>query len=372
LVSQITLLPLEYGVLTNVVNLDKFNLFLLGLSFCGTKVICYLLLGLLHIHDIGSSLASALISVLLKSRRQRIKKPPDKSIIHDTALIACSSATSSKRHFIDMFEESFDHEETALVGLDSLCSHHLFNSKSDFVSKIEPIEPFSIQGVGGNIKAIGVGCVRICFRDVDSVLHDKILKNVYYAPKSPVRLISIPQLARDTKEASHLCTGGKKSVFTWDGISVTIHHHSPMDVPFLEAYLGNPSFNALYSVVQLLHVGFSALTDGQVPITAQVAATSESESDNPIPVDLNQDISNHILHMKSLLCAPRENSRQKEYLSWHNRLGHMSHTRLQELMMQGFLPKYFSQCTLPVCPSCLFAKQTKRPWHYKGQQGKSL
>jgi hypothetical protein len=163
LVSQITLLPLEYGVLTNVVNLDKFNLFLLGLSFCGTKVICYLLLGLLQIHDITSSLASALISGLLKSRRRRIKKPPDKSIIHDTALIACSSVTSNTRHFLDTFEESFDHEETALVGLDSLCSRHLFNSKSDFVSKIEPIKPFSIHGVGGNIKAIGVGCVRIRF-----------------------------------------------------------------------------------------------------------------------------------------------------------------------------------------------------------------
>jgi hypothetical protein len=156
-------------------------------------------------------------------------------------------------------------------------------------------------------------------------------------------------------------------VFTWDGIDVTIYRHYPSDVPFLEAYLGNPGFNALYSVVQLLNVVFSASTnesqsnvnqhDTHSTTNAEMAATSES--DDPVHVGLNQDISKHILYMQSLLRALHEHSRQKKYISWHNRLGHMLHTCLQELVFQAFPPKYFSQCTPPVCPVSLFAKQTK-------------
>ncbi len=112
---------------------------------------------------------------------------------HNAAMVACSSATDHSLDATDTFMESFGQEETAVVGLDSLCSRDIFYSKSDFVTKIEPIKPFSIQGIGGNIKAISI--CKVWFRF-------KILDNVYYAPKSPVCIISIPQLARDTKEAS--------------------------------------------------------------------------------------------------------------------------------------------------------------------------
>jgi hypothetical protein len=128
-----------------------------------------------------------------------------------------------------------------MVGLDSLCSRHLFPSKSDFVSQILPIDPFGIQGVGGDIKAIGKGTVRLWFRCDKGILHDKLLHNAYYAPRCPVCLVSIPQLARDTNESSSLCTGGNQSIFTWEDVHVTVPHPSPSEVPFMAAYLGNKS-----------------------------------------------------------------------------------------------------------------------------------
>jgi hypothetical protein len=138
-----------------------------------------------------------------------------------------------------------------MVGLDSLCSQHLFPSKFDFVSKISLIEPFGIQGVGGDIKAIGQGTVRIHFHDDNGSLRDKLLKNAYFAPKCPVCLISIPQLARGTNEASHLCTGGTHSGFTWEDSQVTVIHPSPSDVPFMHAYLGKPTYSAFCSLCAL-------------------------------------------------------------------------------------------------------------------------
>jgi hypothetical protein len=160
---------------------------------------------MIQLHNLLSRIAFILTSKLLDYRRQQIKKPPDKPMTHDTAMVACSSTPNDPLNSIDTFEERFDHNDTApIIGLDSLCSCHLFNSKSDSVTALEPIKPFSIQGFGGDIKAIGMGCVRIFFHDTVGVLHDKILNNIYYAPKSPVCLISIPQLARDTKKASCL------------------------------------------------------------------------------------------------------------------------------------------------------------------------
>jgi hypothetical protein len=265
-------------------------------------------------------------------------------------LVACSSGGEHSIDDLETYKESFDQEEMAILGLDSLCSRHLFYDKSDFVTKITPIQPFSIQGVGGDIKAIGIGKVRLHFHDTNGVLHDKILEKAYYAPKSPVRLISIPQLARDTNEKSSLCTGGNQSTLIWDGIKVIVPHPSPPDVPFLNAYLGNPRFNAFYSVVQLLGVGLSATTDNLQNNNEKIGSSQhgshvdimDNNSSEPT-IDLSEDITQHVLHLQSLLRAPRENIRQQEYVLWHNRLGHLSHAHLQKLVTQGVLPKPFSQ-----------------------------
>jgi len=39
---------------------------------------------------------------------------------------------------------------------------------------------------------------------------------------------------------------------------------------------------------------------------------------------------------------------------------------LQELAKQGKLPQCFHSYSPPVCPACLFAKQTRQKWHHKG------
>jgi hypothetical protein len=119
------------------------------------------------------------------------------------------------------------------------------------------MQPFSIQGVGGDIKE---GKVRLRFHNTNGTLNDKILENAYFAPRSPVCLISIPQLARDTSKNSSLCTDGSKSALVWDGVKVIVPHPSPLDIPFFNTFLGNPRCTAFYSAVHLLGVGFSALT----------------------------------------------------------------------------------------------------------------
>jgi hypothetical protein len=91
--------------------------------------------------------------------------------------------------------------------------------------------------------------------------------------------------------------------------------------------------------------------------------------DRPIEAsahDVNKHLDETVRHMRSLLRHPRQNATQCDYTSWHYKLGHLSHSQLQLLIKQGKLPKCFHNCDPPVCPACLFAKQSKRQWRQKG------
>jgi hypothetical protein len=251
------------------------------------------------------------------------------------------------------------------------------------VSDLTPITPFQIHGVGGNIKAISKGSVRLRFRDSTGTIRDKILPNAYYAPNCPVRLISIPQLARDTDERSNLCTGGSQSVFTWDGDATTVSHTSPSGVPFLQAYVGNPPHRALYSICNLTHNSLSALSaptlssspspnsDGQ-----DVADLGQDPNLATLPpsedIDFSEDLDSNIRHIRTLMRPTLQSDKQLDYNSWHYRLGHLSHQRLQELVTLGKLPIRFKNCTPPICPACLFAKQTRRQWRHRNSHSRSL
>jgi hypothetical protein len=236
---------------------------------------------------------------------------------------------------------------------------------------LTPITPFEIHGVGGNIKVISKGSVRLRFRDSTGAIRDKLLSNAYYAPNCPVRLISIPQLACDTHERSSLCTGGSQSGFTWDGDATTVAHTSPSGVPFLQAYVGNPPHKALYSICNLAHNSLCALSAstmtgspspnsdrqdmadlGQVPNLATLPPSED--------IDFSEDLDSTIQHIRSLMHPTLQSDKQRDYNSWHYRLGHLSHQRLQELVTLGKLLIRF------------FARQTRRQWHHRNSHSRSL
>lgn len=389
------LCPLSFGVYTDVINIDRFNLFLLGLRYYSTMVF---LSGLLFLHEISMFSCGLLKDVVSLYFAKRPKKPPDILPHHqkdaNIALVACSSVSDDTLEDANIYCDDFDSERTHMVGLDSLCSRHLFPVKADFVSEISPIEPFGIQGVGGDIKAIGKGTVRIRFYCDKGIPQDKLLLNAYYAPKCPVRLISIPQLARDTNESSSLCTGGNQSILTWQDVQVTVPHPSPSDVPFMRAQLGAPKYRAFYSLCAMAqssladqtnynttrssvgsHHGYHATElnmDGDTSRPSVIDTNDTLIVDQASELDLNDALDQNIDHLRSLLRHPMTSPKQLEYQSWHHRLGHLSHSQMQDLVKQGKLPKQFLTCKAPVCPACLFAKQVKRSWRHKNSSGHHL
>jgi hypothetical protein len=246
---------LEYGVFSLIVNLDPFNLVLQGLHNYSTLKIWS---GIFLLQDLSWMFCRLITDVVSLYFFKQPKKPPDIDHQHqdplvDTVFVACSSTYNKTLDDKGCYTESFDSEDTFMVRLDSLSSYHLFPRKSNFVFKTTLIDPYGIQGVGGDI----------CFHCDKGILHDKLIKNMYYAPRCLVCLISIPQLARDTNESSTLCTGGASSIFTWEDNQVTVKHPSPLEVPFMTAYLGDPTYSALCSLCALAQNPFSRDTQDE-------------------------------------------------------------------------------------------------------------
>jgi len=251
------------------------------------------------------------------------KKPHDKqeweriTAATPCGLIACSSnLLNNLADVTDIHSESFDVEEQVIVGLDSMCSCHLFIDKSDFVSDIKPITPFDIQGVGGNIQAIGQGTVQLWFHCSNGLSHDKLLPNAYFAPNAPVCLISIPLLGRDTAEYSTLCTGGVKSVLTWNDTLITLQHSTPSGVPFLRAYVGHPKHHAFYNICYLAP-NYSN-SNGTVPASTDEQSLRDSSQDtdssstNLLALDMNEHMDENINHVHSLLHHPIHSDKQRD------------------------------------------------------------
>ena len=146
-----------------MINIDRYNSFLLGLYFKSLETVLY---GLWAVHGMAYHLTSCILAAIQNVFLHKPKKPPDKKAhISDTNACGLIACPSTLLHDLDdvaaLHSESFDVEEQVIVGLDSMCSRHLFIDESDFVSEIKPIKPFKIHGIGGNIKAIGQGTVRL-------------------------------------------------------------------------------------------------------------------------------------------------------------------------------------------------------------------
>jgi hypothetical protein len=77
---------------------------------------------------------------------------------------------------------------------------------------------------------------------------------------------------------------------------------------------------------------------------------------------INQEL---ILNQERLQNSTGIKNPKKEYLHWHNKLGHLSHGRMNQLISNGTLPRYLTMKTPPICVACINGKTTRKPWRTK-------
>jgi hypothetical protein len=53
---------------------------------------------------------------------------------------------------------------------------------------------------------------------------------------------------------------------------------------------------------------------------------------------------------------------QAKLMRWHYRLGHLAFSKLQQLALNGEIPRQLAKVKPPACTRCLFGAMTKVPW----------
>jgi hypothetical protein len=60
-------------------------------------------------------------------------------------------------------------------------------------------------------------------------------------------------------------------------------------------------------------------------------------------------------------------TREMEYHHWHVKLGHLSKTKMRQLIDNGTFPRNLSKMDPPLCSTCVYGKATKTPRQTKGK-----
>ena len=282
--------------------------------------------------------------------------------------------------------------DSYLIAIDNCASSCMTPSKEDFISPPRP-SATTITGMGGTSKATHIGTVRWPIEDDAGVTHHVYVRDTRYCPDAPFRLLCPQHLAQQSKNPSKTtCTTTYKSVtLTWPGFTKTI--------PLLEG-----SNVALFRSAAGYENAFSAISDSPQPVcftsphvipndveesdkTNNVPTESEGESDKrrqqqekaptttaatPQPATIeNDDLTDFSVDIATKAMESEEAdihslSPSNQLLVWHYRLNHVPFPKLQAMARRGDIPKTLSECSVPLCASCNYAKATRRPWRTKG------
>ena len=73
--------------------------------------------------------------------------------------------------------------------------------------------------------------------------------------------------------------------------------------------------------------------------------------------------------LKSIPKLPEKLDDSQQLLAWHLRMGHVPFGILKNAAKVGLIPKHLADAAAPICPSCLYGKQHRRPWRTRGEPG---
>jgi hypothetical protein len=100
------------------------------------------------------------------------------------------------------------------------------------------------------------------------------------------------------------------------------------------------------------------------------ASASPEPEDKSRPFPFSPTTHSDTVRPPDVVEDPNLPSDQKELLTIHHKLGHLSFSRIKKLAQVGVLPKRFLNCREPRCAECLYGKQTRRPWRHTKVKGK--
>jgi len=378
-------------IFSNCVNINKYNIFLLGLISRSSPGFSSCLFWY----------AETLVKFMYTVFMHMLCKPPDpwtrmsKGAQHLLQAMMLQAGILQQQNYLLKLPTnalsslvSFDTDSNTLIVMDKCASNHIFGDPQDFIGGITLMAPVDVTGLS-KAQATGYGKVNIIFKCDKEQQHAKVLHNVWYSPSVPIHMISISQLGMDLRASTFSC--GPFSIFKWGDISTAIPHRPPSRIPLMPMMVRNNNkddagyneFHAAFTCIQCDSPEHNALCllAGQENNEPTAALTTEVSTCKGVECTEHADPDATITKLADfsvVIQQARETqamvltTAQRELLSWHCHLGHLPFKQLLELAKDGRITKHLANCQVPKCPACLFSKMTKKPWKTKGKDHRRI
>ena len=259
-----------------------------------------------------------------------------------------------------------------------------------------------IKGFGGaKVWDVWRGTIKWCIEDDIGVKHTIIIPNSYYVPQAKVRLLSPQHWAQartgvDKNGGAGTITTVTTCTLFWNNKSA--YRTIPIDVKGnnvatfylatgyqrfhdcclmtnIEQYETDPLTQmevdaSLISDNEESDQDVQELTDVDTDTDGMIYEESKDAVQDPTPrsFDLNGPTTSDLEHLPNIITDEEDHLTETptaELLHRHYDMGHISFAKLQQMAKQRVLPHHLSNCAIPVCSACQYAKATRRPWRTK-------
>jgi Reverse transcriptase (RNA-dependent DNA polymerase)/GAG-pre-integrase domain len=283
-------------------------------------------------------------------------------------------------------EMGFDTDSFA-VKIDNCCTRTMSFCKEDFVpGSMVPVHNLSVKGYGGtNTNITHQGRIKWKFQDDEGVTRKLLIPNSYFVPSSSIRLLSPQHMAQQMNDHYPMRRG--TWCLTYDD-SICLQWNQRKHTKTVQLDPKSSNVGTIWSVPGYRsHDKFCKIMANTVSGWEQEPQCYEvnlanDPYDEPIPSEYEEKGSiaepgeqEYREHKSSFLIdGPSEkedevqiitSSDSEQLLRWHNKLSHVSMKRIQRMARNGYLPSNISNCKMPLCQSCLYGKQTRKPWRSK-------
>jgi hypothetical protein len=254
----------------------------------------------------------------------------------------------------------------------------------------------SVKGVGGHIACTHQGTIVWHIEDNYGQVHRFRIPGSYYASSSPSRLLSPQhwaQTAKDNYPAKHgtWCATYDDSIeLQWHQrrYTRTLQLDPGTNVATVYTAPGYRVANLVCNALVREQHAYAHLIPDDEPTSTTTTTNTDTHSvhsattapttniiveDDEPPTEfqsfeLPSASAPHTVPDEDIDDEPNLPNEQALWAYWHNRLGHPPKKRLRAMARIGKLPRKLADCRMPICPSCVFGKATRRPWRTKGKQ----
>ena len=307
------------------------------------------------------------------------------------SVLAMSTGEYRYNHYREQRIAHFDTDAEA-IGIDNRCSACISHRIEDFIDN--PVESKrTIKGFGGTkVENIMRGTIKWEWLDDEGKKHRFIIPNSYYVPSGSVRLLSPQhwaqtQLRNNVKKGNDIGCDTKhdRIILYWNRrenrITVPISKVNNVATFFLspgynkyKLFCKQAEINEVEEIEDPMYCMPAKLEDqdlleegiGNKGSKTLNWPTGRQVERSKFDIDMGERPA-HGTTSTDRRTIDRE-SNTAELLELHQRYGHVSFNRIIEMSKQGIISRKFSNCRIPVCSTCMFAKASRRRWRDKPNQ----